>query len=125
MDVGEILFGQTPDDPDNIDFVSPDNTSDGWLRKKWVIADGKRYLVKCGSGDYRQEPFNEVIASEFMKRLDVEHVKYTLAFDGDVPYSACENFVSPETELVPAWHIIQALKKNNMEAVIKKGYLVI
>jgi hypothetical protein len=43
-DMGEVLFGREPDDPAQISLMSPDNTSDGWLRKKWVIADGKRYF---------------------------------------------------------------------------------
>jgi hypothetical protein len=48
-DVGEILFGHEPNDPARVSLFSPDNTSDGWLRKKWIIADGKRFLMKGGS----------------------------------------------------------------------------
>ncbi|MDR1048778.1 MAG: hypothetical protein LBL51_03395, partial [Synergistaceae bacterium] len=51
-DMGEILFGNDPAEPANVNLMSPDNTSDGWLRKKWIIADGKRYLMKGGSGVY-------------------------------------------------------------------------
>ncbi|HBQ65157.1 MAG TPA: excisionase, partial [Clostridiales bacterium] len=39
-DVGNAFFGRMPNG-DNIDLLSPDNTSDGWLKKKWVSADGK------------------------------------------------------------------------------------
>lgn len=112
-DMGEILFGREPAAPDRVSLMSPDNTSDGWLRKKWVIAGGKRYLMKGGSFPYHQEPFNEVVASALMRRLGVCHVDYTLAFDGDSPYSLCENFVTPETELIPAWRVLQTQKRLN------------
>ena len=43
-DVGNILFGQIPE-RDSIDLVSPCNTSDGWLKKKWKILNGQRVLA--------------------------------------------------------------------------------
>lgn len=103
-DVGNVLFGKTPDSGD-INLMSPDNTSDGWLKKKWVVAEEKRMLIKGGSGPYYQEPLNEVIASAVMRRLCISHVTYTLIFDGDQPFSACEDFITPNTELVSAWLI--------------------
>jgi hypothetical protein len=112
-DIGEILFGHEPPAPARISLMSPDNTSDGWLRKKWVIADGKRYLMKGGSGVYQQEPFNEVVASSLMRRLDISHVDYTLTIEGEKPYSLCENFITPETELIPARRILQTQKQPN------------
>jgi len=115
-DVGGILFGQKPDNPERVNLMSPDNTSDGWLRKKWIIAGGKRCLMKGGSGDYQQEPYNEVIASEILRRLEIEHAPYTLTSDNGKPYSLCETFVTPETELVPAWRIIQSMKKSNQDS---------
>ena len=115
-DMGEVLFGREPDDPDRISLMSPDNTSDGWLRKKWIAADGKRYLMKGGSGVYQQEPYNEVIASEIMRRLAVEHIPYTLTTENGKPYSLCENFVTTETELVPAWRVIASMKKSNQDS---------
>lgn len=39
--------------------MSPDNATDGWLKKKWEIINGKRFLIKGGN----QEPLNEVIAT--------------------------------------------------------------
>jgi len=112
-DMGEVLFGHEPRDRDHVSMMSPDNTSDGWLRKKWVIADGKRYLMKGGSGVYQQEPFNEVIASAILRRLGINHVTYILSFDGSRPYSLCENFIRPETELIPAWRVLQTKKQPN------------
>jgi hypothetical protein len=111
-DVGDILFGQIPEN-DEFSLMSPDNTSDGWLRKKWKIIDGKRCLIKGGSGATRQEPYNEVLASEIMRRLDIPHVPYTLTVIDEYPYSVCEDFITAETELVSAWRITRARKKDN------------
>jgi hypothetical protein len=115
-DMGEILFGHDPAGPAHISLMSPDNTSDGWLRKKWIIADGKRYLMKGSSGVYQQEPFNEVIAGAVMRRLGINHVEYTLTFSNDKPYSLCENFVTPETELIPVWRVKESFKKDNQHS---------
>lgn len=112
-DMGEILFGHEPIDPLHVSLMSPDNTSDGWLRKKWIITDNKRILMKGGSGVYQQEPFNEVIASAIMRRLGIFHVEYTLSFSNKEPYSLCENFITPDTELIPAWRVKESVKKDN------------
>jgi len=111
-DVGEMLFGCEPADKNNINLISPDNTSDGWLRKKWIIANGKRILVKGSSDPWKQEPFNEVIACAVMRRLGIAHVPYSLTFDKNEPYSICENFLSPDTELVPAWKVLHSYVMN-------------
>ena len=112
-DIGDILFGKKLSGDEGISLMSPDNTSDGWLKKKWTIIDGKRCLIKGGSGAIQQEPYNEVIASRLMDRLQVSHVAYRLILQNDYPYSVCEDFITPDTELVPAWHIVQTLKKEN------------
>ena len=118
-DVGEILFGNEPDNPKNINLISPDNTSDGWLRKKWIVADGRRMLMKGGTLPYYQQPFNEVIASSIMKRLGVSHIPYTLTFNNNMPYSLCETFVTSETELIPAWHIWNKRKMSDNSSILE------
>jgi hypothetical protein len=103
-DVGNALFGRYSGG--EISLLSPDNTSDGWLQKKWVIADGKRVLLKGGSEPFFQEPLNEVIASALMRRLGIPHAAYTLAWEHKRPLSACEDFITVDTDLVSAWHIM-------------------
>ena len=110
-DVGNILFGEIPDG--ELNLMSPDNTSDGWLKKKWIVADGKRSLVKGGSGATQQEPYNEVLASSVCRRLNIPHIPYTLTMLDEYPYSVCEDFITTETELVAAWHICQTQKIPN------------
>ena len=58
--------------------MSPDNTSDGWLKKKWIIAEGKRCLLKAGSGATQQEPYNEVLASIIMEQLGIPGIRESL-----------------------------------------------
>lgn len=111
-DVGNILFGKGSSE-DKISLMSPDNTSDGWLKKKWKIIDGKRCLLKGGSGATRQEPYNEVLASRIMDRLSIPHVPYALMIQEDYPYSVCEDFITPDTELISAWYIMQTQPKAN------------
>lgn len=115
-DIGDVLFGAEKK-ADRLDFSSPDNTSDGNLKKRWKIIDGTRCLVKGGSNPFRQQPFNEVIASEIMARLDIPHIPYIVTWSKGAPYSVCENFVTRDTELIPAWRILRTQKKNNSVSV--------
>lgn len=115
-DVGNVLFGQSSES-NQISLMSPDNTSDGWLKKKWKMIDGKRCLIKGGSGATQQEPYNEVLASRIMERLDIPHVKYFLLTEDDYPYSVCEDFISSDTELISAWYLMQTMKKPNHVSV--------
>lgn len=86
-DVGNILLGQ-PKKENKIDLMSPCNTSDGWLKKKWKIVNGKRYLIKAGSNPYMQEPLNEVFGTKLHERLGCKnYVPYTISWEDGMPYS--------------------------------------
>lgn len=100
-DVGRALFGEgvLSAQPD---LCSPCNTSDGFLQKRWRIADGKRILLKAGSGIYQQEPYNELVATELYDSLGMSHAPYWLVEQGTQTMSACECFTNEHTELVTA-----------------------
>lgn len=115
-DIGDVLMGKPKKELD-FDFSSPDNTSDGYLRKRWKIINGKRCLVKSGSPPFVQQPFNEVIASIIMRVLNIQHVDYTLIWNDEIPYSVCEDFITPDTELVSAWRVMQTVKKDNNTSI--------
>ena len=115
-DIGDVLFGADKK-PNALNFSSPDNTSDGNLKKRWKIIDGKRCLVKGGSNPYRQQPLNEVIASEIMRLLNISHIDYSVTWNKGAPYSVCEDFIDEKTELVPAWRIIQTKKQPNNKSL--------
>ncbi len=115
-DIGNALFGlEKKTGP--IDFISPDSTTDGFLIKRWKTIDGKRCLIKGGSNPFRQQPLNEVIATEIMNRLGIPCVPYSVVWDGGAPYSICEDFVDENTELVPAWRIIKTRKQSNSTSI--------
>ena len=117
-DIGDVLFGVNKKN-NAFDFSSPDNTSDGNLKKRWKVINGKRCLVKGGSNPFMQQPFNEVIAAGIMERLEIPHIPYTIMWNQGVPYSVCEDFVTEDTELIPAWRIMQTQKKENNVSVYK------
>lgn len=117
-DIGDILFGEYQKD-DIPDFHSPDITTDGNLKKRWMLLDGRPCLVKGGSEPFCQQPFNEVIATKIMQRLDIPHIPYTVIWDHGAPYSVCEDFVRGDTELVPAWRIFQLRKRNNSTSLYR------
>ena len=111
-DIGDLLFGKGCVEGE-FDFSSPDNTSDGVLRKRWKIVNGRRRLIKGGAFPYHQEPFNEVIASEIMSILGVPHVRYDLVRDSGHVYCSCEDMVDGDTELIPASRVCMASRKPN------------
>lgn len=115
-DIGDVLFGAEKR-ADGLDFSSPDNTSDGNLKKRWKIINGKRCLIKGGSNPFHQQPFNEVIAAGIMERMKIPHVPYTVTWSEGVPYSVCEDFVTENTELIPAWRILKTQRKDNSTSV--------
>lgn len=115
-DIGDILFGESRK-RGALSFNTPDCTSDGNLKKRWKIIDGRHCLIKGGSNPFRQQPLCEVIASGIAERLGIPHVPYTVVWDKGAPYSVCEDFITADTELIPAWRIMQIKKKSNSISV--------
>ena len=115
-DVGNILFGGKPSG-DAVSLLSPDSSVNGWLKKKWKIVDGKRCLLKGGS-NFWSEPFNEVIASMIADRLGIAHAAYWITYEGKnhAPLSACEDFITRETELIEASGIARVLERSGEES---------
>ena len=102
-DVGDILIGGYPSPDMEMDYRSPDGTADGMMPKRWKIIDGRRFLMKGGTGGWQQQPVNEEIACAIMSRLKINHVPYHVINVNDRDYySLCENFVTKETEFISA-----------------------
>lgn len=117
-DMGKLLMGEI-EYTDSLDMLSPDNSSDGNLRKKWKIINGKRCLIKSGNSLNNQEPFNEVIATKLYERIlsSDEFVPYQLIEENGIFYSACETMVSTDEELVPAFYIDSTKKMRGSESL--------
>jgi len=119
-DIGKALFGNLNlQSIDNISFISPDNTSDGWLQKKWIIDNGNRILIKGGSGTEQQEPFNEVLASEICKRLNIPYVEYKIVEQNHKYYSACKDFADSNTEFISALYVYNSFPVSNNESTFQ------
>lgn len=117
-DLGDLLLGKHGG-KERLDVFTPDSSSDGYLRKRWKILNGKRCLLKAGSNPFQQQPFNEVIAYRMAERLEIAHVPYSVFWDKDEPFSVCEDFLTPEIELIPAWRVIQTGRKDNNTSVFR------
>lgn len=101
-----VTFSNTIDSNTKISLISPNNTTDGRLKKTWIIENGKRYLLKGGYKNEVMQPFNEVLATMICKRLGFKHIPYTIDVIKDKIVSKCECFINKDTELVSAYQIL-------------------
>ena len=92
---------------------TPNNTTDGMLKKAWIIENGTRYLLKGGYKNELLQPFNEVLASEICKRLGFNHVTYTLDTYKDTVVSICPCFITKDTELITCYQIRNDMLRND------------
>ena len=116
FDSAEFVEASFSDNYDSITrketLMSPNNTTNGMLKKSWIIEDGKRYLLKGGyKNDYLQ-PFNEVLASIICDKLGFDHVTYTLDRFKNKVVSKCLCFINKDTELIPASQIMYGITKH-------------
>jgi hypothetical protein len=95
-----------------IDFYSPNNTSDGMLKKAWIIGENKkRYLLKGLFKQKELEPFNEILAGMICEIIQLDYIPYTIEIYNNVLLSKCECFINKDTELISAYAV---LKYNNI-----------
>ena len=107
-------FSKSTTSNENISLISPNNTTDGRLKKAWIIENGTRYLLKSGYKSEVMQPFNEVLASMISKRLGFYYVNYDLDVVNNVVVSRCPCFINSNVELVPAYQILyKNCDKNN------------
>lgn len=98
----------------------PSSTTQGELKKKWVIdSNGNRILIKGNYGKSYQQSINEVFASYLhFKQGYSNYVNYTLI---DVMESsglmgkgcACLAFTSNDIEFISGWEICQNFKQKS------------
>lgn len=78
---------------------SPDCSTDGMVPKMWT---SDRRMLKGGTTRCRQQPYNEVLASEIMRRLGIDHVPYELTSLGSETFCTCPCIASEDVEMVQA-----------------------
>ena len=116
--VGDMQLSGTMDEVPELptNAFSPSSSVQGELRKKWIISDGKRFLIKGNHGGNSQESLNEVVASMIHQRQGKQpHVAYSPIQIGlDHPFCCiCESFTSDEVEFIPAIDVVESAKKDN------------
>ncbi len=103
MDIGKSIFGTGCKEFNEINPVSPDLSTNGWLKKTWRIKNDIRILIKAGSYPNMQEPINEVLATKLLETLNfIPFVHYSLASIKGAACSSCRNFLNEDTEFIPA-----------------------
>ena len=104
-DIGKLLI---EGDWSGGSLESPDNTSDGVIKKRWKIINNMRCLIKSGFssvGLYGAQPYREVFASRLAKLMLKPFntkfvVPYNILKEKDEIFSVCPNFVTVNTEYV-------------------------
>lgn len=130
--LGDILTDSERDRsvPDGISKLSPSVSVNGDMKKKWIIRDGGRYLLKVNPNYHSQQAVNEVIAGKLHERLGWKnYVSYdmgTIHISGrGYPCSLSPMFTSAETEFVSAYQIVADYKVPNdvslYEALIRQA----
>lgn len=122
--VGSVLLLNTDRDFSENSVDSPDFTTDGQLPKKWLIKDNIRYLVKGTESVFQQEPFNEWLASDICRKLNLNHIEYDVLNSEDKAgekeyFSRCTNFTDEHTEFVSAYFVVNSFKKSNSDSDFK------
>jgi len=89
---------------------TPNNTSNGQLRKVWIKKEGENYLYKGAGTIHNFEPINEVLASRICEILEVPFVEYELdVIHGkrqDTLVSVCKCAIDKTEEIIPACSIL-------------------
>ena len=100
----------------NISERVPGCSSQGDLIKKWLVQDGKRFLMKGNTGNFSQQSLNEVLATEIHKRQAQQpYVEYKVVPHPTEDQLCCisEAFTSEKLEFIPAIDVINSQKKRN------------
>ena len=84
-ELGSLLTDSKNVDVDaNYSKFSPASSLNGEMKKKWVIENGIRYLMKVNANDYGQQSINEVIASKLHEKLGWDnYVQYRVDILGN------------------------------------------
>lgn len=94
------------------DLYSPNNTTNGVLRKGWIVQNGKRILVKGTNSSGKEEAINEWLASRIAERLGLEHCEYSVSFSETTGItSMCENFLREDEEILSAYDVFHTEKR--------------
>lgn len=98
---------------DNISLHSPNNTTDGMLKKAWVIRNKERCLIKGTYEASGLEPICEWLASNICEIFNISHANYSIEVKDNKLVSVSSNFLKENEEIVTANDIIYMSHKKN------------
>ena len=98
---------------EKVDLHSPNNTSDGMIKKSWIIENGKRILVKGTFLGSNQEPINEWLVSQICNKLGFDYCDYSVDILDKSMISKCECYVTEDEEIITANDIYFSRQKDN------------
>ena len=105
-DFTNATFSNNYDFSLQVSLISPNNTTDGRLKKTWIIDNGTRYLLKGGYKTEVMQPFNEVLATMICEKLGFNCTKYETIVISSKALSKCPCFINKDTEFIPAYQIL-------------------
>ncbi|MCD7854072.1 MAG: hypothetical protein LUG66_00440 [Clostridiales bacterium] len=117
--IAELNFCNTIADLDEATSFYSGSSLQGELEKRWIIGgDGRRFLVKGNYGNSSQQSGNEVIATLLhskQKRFPYTEYKFcTISSEyGSKIGCISQNFTDVNTEFIPAYEVINSVKKKN------------
>ena len=119
---GESLNQKSYGDSDK----TPNNTSNGQLKKVWIKNNDENYLYKGAGTIHNFEPINEVLASKICQILEVPYVEYKLdvihSKRQDTLVSVCKCIINKNEEIIPAYSILTE-KRDQITKTIDDYYL--
>lgn len=106
----------------HISKFSPASSVTGEMKKKWMIRDGIRYLMKVNTNHFGQQSVNERIACRLHERLGWKNfvsyqIEEAVMYDTVIPCSINPLFTSDELEFVSAYQLIRNEKIRNDKSV--------
>lgn len=118
-DIGDMFFIPWTINKKKYDTNSPDLTTGGITKKRWVQKEDKTsYLVKAGNEQTHQEPLSEVLASALIENLGfINSAGYDLCIEGTTLCSKTDNFITLDNDLVTADQIFNWETKETGESV--------
>ena len=122
-DIGDMFFSPwllNKNKFNNGAVGSPDLTTNGILRKRWVQnSDKTSSLIKAGSVAAKQDPLNEVLVSVLVEKLEkINAASYSLCIEGTTMCCKCDNFITANTSFVPASYIYYSEEREEKDSVL-------
>ncbi|MBR2677507.1 MAG: HipA domain-containing protein [Solobacterium sp.] len=113
---GAAMFRTNRFTPKETARHTPNNTLCGYHRKAWMKREDQLYLYKGSTGFHQQECINEWIASVIAEQLGLYVVPYEVTVYENQLVSVCQNFLSPDLDLVCARDAMRSAGKNQKES---------